>query len=471
MLKFNLSVAGFLFLLLGANTWALQPRIIYSSTGNIQVNNFETAQAFYDELKGSPRDYFITSDKNFDLDINIWLPAVANPNGRYSYSVFSLAGDKEQELSSFNGQAFEWKESYDTFTRDYYFKTSEAGTKIPLSAGKYKIKIFSKDNRGKYVLAVGAKQAYDLKSVLNLYWQIPFLKITFLKTSVLQFFLTPLGVVGVAVVGALIIFFAILNYIIALITEKVRQTFAKTVLLTSSGMDVKDEIVGLLQKPAYDITVGFISTAAKPLEDIEFVKKDWDLMKDVGFNVEEIDIDGKTEAQVMKALELKDIIFVEGGNTFYLLRSMRKCKFEKVMRKLLKQGKVYIGTSAGSIVAGRTIETAGSLGDKNIVKLRNLKGLNFVPFNVFVHYTHEYAELVSQKIQKSKYPLRVLTDKQAILSQGKNTIILGEGSENVFVKKLSIAKVTLKIFILLIVLFLIFFAVYAYFNGNLNLPK
>ena len=63
----------------------------------------------------------------------------------------------------------------------------------------------------------------------------------------------------------------------------------------------------------------------------------------MGFNVEEIDIEGKTEAEVMKLLELKDIIFVEGGNTFYLLKAMRECNFEKVIRKLLKEGKVYIG--------------------------------------------------------------------------------------------------------------------------------
>ena len=61
----------------------------------------------------------------------------------------------------------------------------------------------------------------------------------------------------------------------------------------------------------------------------------------------------------MKLLELKDIIFVEGGNTFYLLKAMRACNFEKIIRKLLKEGKVYIGASAGSIVAGKTIKTAG----------------------------------------------------------------------------------------------------------------
>mgnify|MGYP001559596470 FL=1 len=151
---------------------------------------------------------------------------------------------------------------------------------------------------------------------------------------------------------------------------------------------------------------------------------------ELGFNVEEIDIEGKTEAQVMKLLELKDIIFVEGGNTFYLLKAMRGCNFEKVIKKLLKQGKVYIGASAGSIVAGRTVKTAEWHGDKNTVGLKNLKGLNLVPFDIFPHYQPELAEFIKQKIKNPKKrakKLKILTDDQAILFQGREVSLIGKG--------------------------------------------
>ena len=157
-------------------------------------------------------------------------------------------------------------------------------------------------------------------------------------------------------------------------------------------------------------------------------------MKDeLGFNVEEVDIEGKKESELIKLLELKDIIFVEGGNTFYLLKAMRACNFEKVIRKLLKQGKVYIGVSAGSIVAGCTIKTAGWYGDKNAVGLKNLKGLNLVPFDIFVHYDKkpDAAEVIKQKIKsprKRLKKLRILTDDQAILVQGKEIDLIGKGN-------------------------------------------
>jgi peptidase E len=438
MKKIFLLIAVF-FLLGAANVVsAHQPRIIYYQQGDVQISSPEISQAFYDELKGSPRDYFISSDESFELYINLLVPMASNRDGRYSANVFLVenpsanSGQAEEQITAIDGTAFNWQEYYEEYGRDYYFKGPEFAQQVP--AGKYKIEVFSADNQGKYVLAVGKEEAYDVKSLLNIYWQLPLLKIAFFKTDVLQFFLTPFGVAGVSVIGGLLIFFALVNYLAGVFKEIIRHNQAKTLLLTSNGMQMKSEIIKLLQKPAYDITVAFISTASKPEENLDYLKRDWNIMRDeMGFNLQEIDIEGKKEAEVMKLLELKDIIFVEGGNTFYLLNAMRKCNFERVIRKLLKHGKVYIGVSAGSIVAGRTIKTAGWKNeDKNIIGLKNLRGLNLVPFDIFVHYKPEHAEIIKQQIKipkKRKKTLRILTDEQAILVQGKEIMLIGKGEQ------------------------------------------
>jgi peptidase E len=410
---------------------AHQPRIVYTQSGDIKISSPEVSQAFYDELKGKPRDYFIDSAVGFELYINLLVPDPANKDGKYSANVFLVNGDKTEPVASIDGVSFTWQEFYEPFGRDYYMKGPEFTKQVP--AGKYKIEVYSKDNLGKYVLAVGQKESFGAQSVLNIYWQLPYLKLTFFKTSVLQFFLTPFGIGGIAAIGALLILLAFINYLIGAIKETIKHNEAKTLLLTSGGMpQMKDEIIKLLQKPAYDVTVAFITTAAKPSENIDFVQNDWLIMKEeLGFNVEEVDIEGKSEAQVMKLLELKDIIFVEGGNTFYLLKAMRACNFEKVIRKLLKSGKVYIGVSAGSMVAGRTIKTAGwKNADKNIVGLKNMKGLGLVPFDIFVHYSPEWAETIKVEIKNPKKrlkQLKILTDDQAILVQGKEVDLIGEG--------------------------------------------
>jgi len=418
---------------------ASQLTVVYLQSGDVQINNPDISQSFYDNLKGEPRDYFVNSSENFELYINILVPEEANKDGRYSARIFLVNGTKEQQIAELDGGSSNWQEYYDPFVRDYYLKGPELSKQF--LAGKYKIEVYSlghsltgeaKDNQGEYVLAVGKKESYDIKSVLNFYWQLPLLKLNFFKTSVLQFFLTPLGIAGVGAIGALLIFLAIIYYLVGLIGTIIKHHRAKTLLLTSAGSEMRDDIIKLLQKPAYDVMVAYINTAKKPeiAEDPDHKSRSLRMMEEMGFNIEEIDIEGKKEKELMKLLELKDIIFVAGGNAFYLLKAMRACNFEKVIRKLLKWGKVYIGSSAGSMVAGRTIKTAGWFGDENIVGLKNLRGLNLVPFDIFPHYKPEYAELIKQKIKsarKRRKKLKILTDGQAILVQGREVDLIGEG--------------------------------------------
>ena len=412
--------------------YAHQPNLVFLNPGDVEISNPEISQAFYDELTGAPRNYFITSDKDFVLYINILVPEIANRNGRYSANVFLIKSDgTEEKIATINGSTPNWSEYYESYGRDYYLKGPELESQ--LLAGKYKIEIFSVDNLGKYVLAVGKTESYDLKSLLNIYWQIPTLKIKFFQSDVWQFFLTPFGIAGIGFIGAILIFITLLNYIISVIKKKIKQSQAKTILLTSTGMQMKNEIVKLLQKPAYDITVAFIITAAKPQQNLDYVKKDYDIMREMGFNVAEVDIEGKTESQVRELIKLKDIIYVEGGNTYYLLQAMRKCNFEKIMRKLLKEGKVYLGVSAGSVVAGKTIKTSSWNAEKERFGVKNLKGLNLVNFDIFVNYKPEDAEIIKKKLpfkwQRKK--LKIITDEQAILVQAKNVMLLGNQEETI----------------------------------------
>src|SRR3989344_1822348 len=282
MKKVFLAFSIFILLGVASEASALMPRLIYSQKGDIQINSPEFSQAFYDELAGAPRDYFITSDKEFDLYLNLLAPEFTNPKGRYSATVFVINSEQEKVIYSLDGFSTKWEEFYEPFGRDYYLKGPELDNTFP--AGKYKVEVFSKDNLGKYVLAVGKQEVFSLPESLNIFWQLPLLKINFFKTSVLQFFFTPFGIAGISVIFGLVIILAVLNYFVALIVEKIKNSAVRTILLTSAGMQ----------------------------------------MKELGFNVEEIDIEGKNKNLLMKLFENKDIIFVEGGNTFYLLKAIRQ---------------------------------------------------------------------------------------------------------------------------------------------------
>src|SRR5690606_16433664 len=56
----------------------------------------------------------------------------------------------------------------------------------------------------------------------------------------------------------------------------------------------------------------------------------------------------------------KDVIFVVGGDTDYLMSVYLKTGFDKLLPKLL-ESKVYVGSSAGSQVVGMRLPTSAYL--------------------------------------------------------------------------------------------------------------
>jgi len=84
-----------------------------------------------------------------------------------------------------------------------------------------------------------------------------------------------------------------------------------------------------------------------------------------------------------KALEEADAIFIGGGNTFRLLKALQDLDFIEPIRRRVKNGAPYIGSSAGSNVAGPTIRTTN---DMPIVQPRSFDSLGLVPFQMNPHY-------------------------------------------------------------------------------------
>ncbi len=204
----------------------------------------------------------------------------------------------------------------------------------------------------------------------------------------------------------------------------------KTILLTSAGMDIKDEILKILPRPANQINVAYITTASKPSTDKAFVEKDRKIMEELGFNIEEIDIEGKNQKTLFRLLKDINIIYVQGGNTFYLLNAIRESGFDEVVKDMIAQGKIYIGVSAGSMVCGQTIETGlWKSADRNVIGLKDLTGLNLVPFNLFVHYAPKWHSTIKHEANRSKYPVRILTDQQGFLIRNNKIDLVGTGEE------------------------------------------
>lgn len=198
---------------------------------------------------------------------------------------------------------------------------------------------------------------------------------------------------------------------------------SKAFLLTSAGFfnkEVSAAFLGLIKKPIGEISVLFIPTASRAKEELAYVNASRQELLDLGIGqLSTLNLDHKlTEEEVQNV----DVIYVCGGNTFYLLQKIRESGFDQLLKHF---DGLYIGVSAGSIVVGPNIEVAAPW-DENDVKLSDTTGLRLVNFAVVPHYQRKDKTIVEELINRADYEILGLTDNQAALVISGERKIIGQ---------------------------------------------
>ena len=190
-------------------------------------------------------------------------------------------------------------------------------------------------------------------------------------------------------------------------------------LLTSIYANVAGELLKIINDKPENITVAFVATAADVYEDKSFVDVDRGKLKEQGFKVKEISLTDKNLSELEKETADCKVLFVAGGNTFYLLQETRKSGFDTILEKS-KSEIIYVGSSAGSVLIGPDIQFVDTLDDpKQAPELGNYTGLHLVDFVVLPHYgKQKYEEKYQTIIQRASnlgIKTRTLKDDEFIL--------------------------------------------------------
>ncbi len=203
-------------------------------------------------------------------------------------------------------------------------------------------------------------------------------------------------------------------------------------LLTSAGVTkrtIAESLIELVGKKPSETKIGYIPIAA----NVEEGNKDWYINQFLNFwryGYSWIDVVDPTAADVDWETRLADVdvIFVSGGNTFHLLNQLRKTGFDKWLNENLSS-KVYVGVSAGTIVATPTIDIASTPpGDPNLPGITDLTGLAWVDFEVEPHCDKDRFTEVEAYAKKRNHSVYAIDDQSAIMVDGDKVEVVSEGS-------------------------------------------
>lgn len=134
-----------------------------------------------------------------------------------------------------------------------------------------------------------------------------------------------------------------------------------------------------------------------------------------------------------------EAIFVGGGNTFRLLNRLYELNLLGLIRDRVSAGMPYLGSSAGSNIAGPTIKTTN---DMPIIQPPFFESLGLVPFQINPHYldpdpgsTHmgeTREERIRQFLEENETPVIGLREGAILRIQHGTTLLTGSAGARLF---------------------------------------
>lgn len=205
----------------------------------------------------------------------------------------------------------------------------------------------------------------------------------------------------------------------------------KKLFLASDAGALIHSALPFFSKPFTEMRLAVVPTAANMYTHRPWFDQEITQMEQAGFELVMIDIEGKKEGELRKAFKDIDAIFVTGGNSYYLLYHTRASGFDRIAKEMVNNGVVYIGSSAGALLAGKNIDIARKLDDPSLVNMSDFTGLGLVDYAIMPHIDNpKYKSGIEETIlawQEKSARIIGLKDSQAIMVQGNYTEIIEVG--------------------------------------------
>ena len=143
----------------------------YSKEQPFEIDDPEHSKAIFSELRGAPEYYKIVSEEPFRFYAGILQAKLKSCEIQRSFS-FEVLDAEGNTIESRNGEMFDWWPWYEEFGRSWYWVGPEIGQEFrgdrTYDAGTYWVRVFNRQDQGKYVLAIGDVERFGIGSIARL---------------------------------------------------------------------------------------------------------------------------------------------------------------------------------------------------------------------------------------------------------------------------------------------------------------
>ena len=192
-----------------------------------------------------------------------------------------------------------------------------------------------------------------------------------------------------------------------------------------------EALTSLAGKDARDMKFAIIENAADVIANaIDWLGGFRAMLQDNGYQLELLDLRDWTDDKeaLYRKLASKDVIWLGGGNTFYLRWILKESGADVMIRELVRQGKIYAGWSAGAVVAGPTLRYFEPMDNTNMTPQLITDGLHLTETVVVPHLDNiefsDDAKEANEHLTMAGYRTIALRDDQVLMINGDQQVII-----------------------------------------------
>lgn len=218
-------------------------------------------------------------------------------------------------------------------------------------------------------------------------------------------------------------------------------------VLASQGFctdEIANKVSELVGKPLENINIAIINEAYTALPGS--MSKRWlinelsRITKYIGGNIDFVNLRVYSKEEAKQRCLDADLIYIVGGKQFILPQIFKETGFEETLREIVNE-KVVMGTSAGSMVLGRQIESDKywfTRYNKHASEIKD-RNLGLVDVNIIPHYLRKDRSqwdkaFYDDVLEDNPFPVYAITDSQALIYENEKIYFVG-GEPVVFGKK------------------------------------